>query len=80
MKLIFKFFNRARSKRRVDSTREVVINYGRESAQQKSTNFADYADLIAEAYLGNDKTWQDMGATQKNEALELFRIGLHLGN
>ena len=59
-----------------DARKEAMIDYGETCRKNPGTMFSDYADLIAELYIGDDAEWTDLSQEQKTEALSFFRIGL----
>lgn len=59
-----------------NSRREQITEYGDKCRQRPGLYFVDFADLIAELYIGDDAEWTDLGQDQKDEALYCFRKGL----
>ena len=67
---------KAAAEDRATARREKIIEYGDNCRQRPGLYFVDFADLIAELYMGDDAEWEDLARDQKDEALSFFRLGL----
>ena len=67
---------KAAAEDRANARREQITEYGDKCRQHPGLYFVDFADLIAELYLGDDAEWNDLAQDQKDEALSFFRLGL----